>query len=232
MARARRIAAQEPDSPVGYRLQGDVYMHIRRFDSAVRAYDSALKKGDSANLAIRLYEARRAAGKGALDFAESWAEKHAGDGAAQRLLASAYLHAGRNDEAMEIYQRLLKTAPRDTTSLNNIALLYQAKDDPRALVYAKRAYDAEPTHPATIDTYGWILVQRGDAEGGLKFLRNAKLRAPFVPEIRYHLAVALNVLGKPDEAKQELEAALSFGHLFEGIAEARALLAELTGPPR
>jgi Flp pilus assembly protein TadD len=232
MARARRIAAQEPDSPVGYRLQGDVYMHMRRFDSAVRAYDSALKKGDSANLAIRLYEARRAAGKGALDFAERWAEKHAGDGAAQRLLASAYLHAGRNDEAMEIYQRLLKTAPRDTTSLNNIALLYQAKDDPRALVYAKRAYDAEPTHPATIDTYGWILVQRGDAEGGLKFLRNAKLRAPFVPEIRYHLAVALNVLGKPDEAKQELEAALSFGHLFEGIAEARALLAALTGPRR
>src|SRR5690606_31858987 len=145
------------------------------FDAAALAYDSALKKGESTELAIRLYEARRAAGKDGLAFAESWAKKHPADGAAQRLLASAYVHAGRNDEALTIYQRILKSEPRDITALNNMALLYQAKGDPRALTFAQRAWEAEPNHPAMLDTYGWILVLQGNAEAGLKHLRNARL---------------------------------------------------------
>ena len=132
---------------------------------------------------------------------------------------------------MEIYNRLLQKAPNSPPLLNNIALLYQKAGDSRAIEFAKRAYDAAPTSE-TMDTYGWILVRAGRIDEGLPLLRDAKLRAPKVPEIRYHLAVALNAQGRKEAARRELREALLTGLSFEGKADAQALWAKLTSDKR
>ncbi len=46
--------------------------------------------------------------------------------------------------------------------------------------------------------------------------------------MRYHIAVALDRLDKPAEARRELEKALRNGGGFPGASEAQALLQKLT----
>jgi thioredoxin-like negative regulator of GroEL len=53
------------------------------------------------------------------------------------------------------------------------------------------------------------------------------LRAPEAPEIRFHIAFALNKLGRHEDARQELSTALKTGQFFDGAGEARQLLGEL-----
>lgn len=228
MARARTVAKLDRRSQIGVMLQGDVNMRRRNYDAALRAFSAALKKAPSPTLAVRVYRARVATGRSPLEFAQRWAAQYPDDVVSQRLLATAFADAGRDDDAIAIYEGLLRKTPKDTVLLNNMALLYQKKDESRALEYAERAYEAAPAQPAVMDTYGWILVQQGQMDEGTALLRNALLRAPGVPEIHYHLAVALNKSGKKEEARRELRAALQFGHQFEGIAEARRLLKQLT----
>lgn len=61
----------------------------------------------------------------------------------------------------------------------------------------------------------------------MPLLRDARLRAPQNPDIRYHLAAVLAGKGRKAEARSELEAALQGNHGFESEAQARQLLEAL-----
>ena len=228
---AQKVISLDDTVPTGHMLIGDVSMRQRQYDAAILAYDKALGLKELPELVFRAFNARRAAGRGSFEFAEAWAAKRPDDPMSQRLLATAHADAGRFGDAVEIYNRLLQKAPNSPPLLNNIALLYQKAGDSRAIEFAKRAYDAAPTSE-TMDTYGWILVRAGRIDEGLPLLRDAKLRAPKVPEIRYHLAVALNAQGRKEAARRELREALLTGLSFEGKADAQALWAKLTSDKR
>ena len=135
---------------------------------------------------------------------------------------------GQLEDGAAHHEKLLEERPNDVGILNNLAWTYHRLGDPRAVSIAERAYSLAPNVAATIDTLGWILVQQGNPERGLPLLREAHARASRESAVRYHLAVALNQLGRVDEARTELEAALEGGGNFDGEAEARALLRRLT----
>lgn len=232
MDRARTVALLKPDASTSHQMMGDVHMRRNAFANAVRAYQSAFKKSPNTRLATKLYQARRAAGQRALSFVVDWAKKNVADDGAQRLLAIAYADAGKNRKAAGLFERLLSKAPQDSGLLNNIALLYQKLGDPKALDFAQRALAREPNRPEFMDTYAWLLVQRGEAGRGLRILRNAQLRSPDSPDIRYHIAVALNALGQKDEALREVRAVIESGKLFDGISDARRLFATLSSEKR
>ena len=70
-------------------------------------------------------------------------------------------------------------------------------------------------------------MQRGDLEGGLRHLRDARLRSPGSGDIRYHLAFALAKSGRKPEAKTELSAALGGAAKLQITPEVKKLMTEL-----
>ena len=90
-----------------------------------------------------------------------------------------------------------------------------------------RAHRLAPKDPAIQDTLGWILVEQGQVDKGLRQLRDARLRDPQNPEIRVHLAAALAKSGRRDEAKREVEELLKSAPPTEIAAAARKLEREV-----
>ncbi|MCP4934764.1 MAG: PEP-CTERM system TPR-repeat protein PrsT, partial [bacterium] len=119
--------------------------------------------------------------------------------------------------------------PDDPSLLNNLAMLYQMAGDARALETAKKAYQLAPTDPFVADTLGWVLISNGRPEEGLRYLREAQSRNASLPDIGYHLALALHALGRDGEAKRELERITRGGREFQDRAAAEELLRKLSG---
>ena len=72
-----------------------------------------------------------------------------------------------------------------------------------------------------------MLVQKGDVTQGLKLLRNAQARSNNQPEVGFHIAVALDALGRHKEALREIEAVLALGKKFDDEEAARELMERL-----
>jgi putative PEP-CTERM system TPR-repeat lipoprotein len=230
--RARSIIAARPSEAVGHRLLGDIALAQTNATAAVGSYRSALKlQADSDNV-LRLYRAYFAAGqdRAALDFLESWSRTNPRDALSARALADGYLRTGNLTAARVRYEALLKSDPDNPALLNNLANVLDRQGDPRALEYAQRAHERAPQSAAAQDTLGWLLVKQGQLEAGLRHLREARLRAPQVPEIRYHLAAALAQMGRTDEARVELNEALREKVAFEEVEAARELWKKLSTP--
>jgi tetratricopeptide (TPR) repeat protein len=145
-----------------------------------------------------------------------------------RALADGYLRIGDLPAAKLWYERLLARRADDAFALNNFAQVLFRQGDAAALGHAERAHKLAPEAAAIQDSLGWMLVQRGQHDAGLRHLREARLRDPKSPEIRYHLAVALAQAGRNKEARAELERALQAGAAFAEAGEARKLMQTLS----
>jgi Flp pilus assembly protein TadD len=198
---------------------------------AIAGYKAALGRESSTENAMRLYQALVQSGdrRAATAFVESWTRTYPRDSVAQRALADAYGREGNPAGARAAYEQVLRLEGDDAAVLNNLANILASQGDKRALELAERAHRLAPRDAAVQDTLGWILVQQGQLDAGLRHLREARLRAPENPEIRYHLAAALVRFGRREEARRELEPALREGIAFEGRAEAQKLSQELAG---
>jgi Flp pilus assembly protein TadD len=71
------------------------------------------------------------------------------------------------------------------------------------------------------------LLAQGEAGKALTYLSAASLSAPKNPDIQYHLAVALNRLGRTADAQATLETLLGPGVTFSDKTEAEKLLQQL-----
>lgn len=226
---AERARELRPESGLGEELLGDVHMAVGRHAAAMAAYERAAQQRPAAEVIIKLYRARLQAGEpGALATLERWARAHPGDRRLQHALAEARIQAGELRAAAEQYEQLLASDGEDPDAHNNLALLALALGEPaRALEHAQAAFALRPQRADIIDTLGWVLVRSGEPQRGLNYLRDAHARAARNREIRYHIAVALDALGRTAEARAELEAILGEEAGFHGADEARGLLARL-----
>jgi tetratricopeptide (TPR) repeat protein len=166
-------------------------------------------------------------GKAAIQLAEQWMKTHPADARTQRALADGYARTGNFAAAKKAYEGLLKITPDDGGALNNLANVLLRLKDPAAIPVAERAVAKFPGNASAIDTLGWALYIGGQTDKALQLLRDARLRDPAHPEIRFHLASVLAQTGRKTEAREELEAALKGGQNFESRVEAAALLKTL-----
>ncbi|MBU2894046.1 PEP-CTERM system TPR-repeat protein PrsT [Colwellia sp. D2M02] len=78
-----------------------------------------------------------------------------------------------------------------------------------AINHAQKAYELMPLNAAINDTLGWLHVQTGNIEQGLGLLREASARDAQNGEIYYHLAYALTLLERKEQAYQAYQKATS-----------------------
>ncbi len=229
LATATRLRELRPDAALGDRLYGDAVAFSGRHADAVRAYRAGLAKADDPALAVRLYRARVAQGdvREAVAELEQWLSQRAPAVDALRALADGYLRLDRVAPALDAYQTLARELPEDAGVLGALARLHLRLGRADALALAERAHALDGRNADTLDALGWVLVHEGRAEQGLRYLRDAQNRAAREPRIRYHVAAALARLGREDEARRELRRLLDGEPHFEGVEDARSLLAEL-----
>lgn len=228
---ARQIQKQSPKSHIGYQAEGDIYLKTRDYPKAIDKYKAALKKFENSELVARLSTAYDASGKNKENskLLEGWVVKNPLDNKIILLLASHYQKINNKDNAIKYYLKSLEISPKNIVALNNVAWIYQQIKNPKAIEYAERAYDIAPDNPAIADTYGWLLVNEGDANKGLNILQQAVVQAPHMQEIHYHLAFGMFKTGRKNEARTELERLLKKGDDFPNADQAKSLLKQIKG---
>lgn len=227
--RAREIVAKHPKRAIGHSLLGDIAVARNQSAVALEAYRRAHQTEPSSDTLLRLFSAMGSqdGGKPALQLAEQWMKSHPADARIQRALSDGYARIGNFTAAKKAYESLLKLKPDDGAALNNLANVLLRLKDPGAISVAEQAVARFPGNANAIDTLGWALYLGGQTDKALQLLRDARLRDPTHPEIRFHLATVLARTGRITEAREELEAALKGGRSFESAGEAAILLKSL-----
>lgn len=228
-ARARKVTDKHPKLAFGYLMRGDIAVFRRQPAAAQEAYRRAHQAQPSSTTLLKLFSvlAGQDNGRPAVQLAEQWLKANPKDATVTRELAGIKARARDFGGARRAYEALLALHPDDTEAMNNLANVLHRLKDPGALKMAEAALAKAPGDPNVIDTIGWILLQAGQTDRALQFLRDARLRAPDNPEIRYHLAEALARTNRRAEAREEVEQALKSARPFAQRADAEALRSRL-----
>jgi Flp pilus assembly protein TadD len=144
------------------------------------------------------------------------------------VLAERKRAAGDLDGAIRIYEAALAKAPNNVVIVNNLAVVYDAKQSPKAVEYAARAYKLAPKESAIADTYGWILFRQGKVNEALPLLKEALKGLPDNAEVQYHAAAALAKTGDKEEAARLVKKALAGTLPADQKAEAQKLQQQLS----
>ncbi len=208
-------------------LKGDVYLAAGQLDAAVQAYTEAAATAPSWLLVERLTAAYARQGRRdeARAAVAAWVGQHPDDASAIQMLGDLDIEGGKLDLAETELKAVLAKQPRNPVALNNLAWLYQIRGDAQARPTAEQAYLLDPT-PQSADTLGWILTRGGDPKHGLVLLRQAAAAGD--PRIAYHLGVALNDVGRKDDAVKVLKAVAGTQGDFTEKTDAQHLLGQLT----
>ncbi|MCB1737770.1 MAG: PEP-CTERM system TPR-repeat protein PrsT [Gammaproteobacteria bacterium] len=229
MATIAAIQKDNPENPLGFQLQGDLLMGESREKEALAEYRKAYALAPNSTLVTQMFRATRnvEGEEPAREILEQWLRNNPKDTDARVLLAISYRESNDPFGAIREYREILKVRPNDHVALNNLAILLRQENNPRAIEYAKRAFEAKPDSPAAADTYGWMLVQEGQADRAVPILLVAVEGVRNVPEVRYHYAFALYQSGDFKGARKELQRLMLMKNDFPGRADAEVLLREL-----
>ncbi len=228
---SKKIAALEKGEGGSARvhaLKGDLAAGNGNLAVAIEHYQSALELADSERTIVKLAQAEAALGhsdRAAAIYADGL-QRHPASLAL--TLALAGLHEQNGDDAAAIagYEQVLAQTRDSVIALNNLALLKFKGGDPQAVKLAAEAYKLAAEDPNVQDTYGWLLIQAGDVEQGLKLLQSAAQGLAGDGEVAYHLAVAYSRSKSRKKAVAELERALKLAP-FASRTRAEDLLAAL-----
>jgi Flp pilus assembly protein TadD len=171
-----------PETPEVHRMLGALYLRMRRFQDCARSFERYLALepravGSCPWIGTAYHEL------GDFERAEAWFRKVLGGGP-DRL----------DPEKLEAKRGLALT-------------LHKKGDDASAEpLFREVAKRAKPGEPALADArrfLGEILLSRGDAQGAVLELQQAKAEDPFSPEVAYALARAFAASGDSVRAEEE-----------------------------
>ena len=227
---AADLSKAHPEAAFADEVRGDIATSQNSLEVAVESYSLAYEKTPSARLARKLYQSHLHLGdtSSALAVLQQWLDGHHEDLQIRRLYAQALIAAGQQSQALSEYLVVIEHEPTSVTALNNVAWLYQQQGNyTDGVKYAERAHRIAPESPEVTDTLGWLLVLNGKTNRGLLLLQEARIKAPHIPDIHYHMAAALAKAGRRDEAHKELSRLLNSHKSFTDREKAAALLDQL-----
>ena len=235
---ARAALARSPQNPELHQILGEVLLAQKQPEAAAAALEEALtinpNDPQALGLLIRAY----------LLLPDKTAtlkklEDKATDPQAPVFfplaLAQLYERLGEGDQAIAIYEGLLKPQVAPVLVKNNLAyLLAEHRPSPENLARAQKIaaeiLEDNPEDFRILDTLGWIYCRQNDFAKGKLYLEKAITKAPKNPEIQYHLGFCLGKLGETKAAREALEQALAVNAEFPSRAAAQKLLDSLPKP--
>lgn len=131
----------------------------------------------------------------------------------QELLADAYYKGGKTQKAFDLFEQLLAQNPENIMVLNNYAYFLSLENQQldKAEEMSRKTIEKEPKSSTYLDTYAWVLYQKGEYARALdcihKAIANLKEEAPS-SEMWEHYGDILYKLGKKVQAKKEWQKAL------------------------
>ncbi len=118
-------------------------------------------------------------------------------------------HVHDSAAALRILVPLIQAHPNNATALNLAGYLLAERkerlDD--AQTWLARARELSPGDPAVLDSWGWLMLQRGRTRDAIRALDKASRYAPREPEILLHLATAWATDHQPKTAARLLDRA-------------------------
>jgi predicted Zn-dependent protease len=229
IAEARKVQKEHPDRALGFAIEAEVLGAQNKWPEAAAAYQQAMAHQPLPILVIARYNALQKAGKSAeaTEISQKWLKENPKDSTFRSFLGDQSQIKKDYRAAVLHYQDALKNDADNTVILNNLAFALTELGDPKASEIAERAYVQAPFNPDVIDTFGWALLQTGDAARGLELLRAASSLAPANQEIRLHFAKALIKSGDKASARRELEPLTKLEQSSPIRADAEKLLGTL-----
>ncbi len=115
--------------------------------------------------------------------------------------------AGRRDEAIQHYLRAAASGSTNPEVYNAAAwaIVDSGIGDPaEAVRLAERSLEMRPSHPDTLDTYGWALYRAGRVTDAVAPLEQALSEKPDIYCVHYHLGMAYLALGDTSRAVHQL----------------------------
>ena len=226
VATARNYAAKYPGTD-GDLLVADTLNTLKRYDEATAILTKSLATKPDNRIVLRLSQIAVTTGDAtkALKVLSDWLVKNPNDTGVRQQYGSLLLITGNAPSARKEFETVLKTAPDDAVSLNNLGWIIQKEDPARAMAMVSHAVAIAPRTAEIVDTLGWMKIQGPDHPGGLKLLQRAHDLDKENPQIGYHLAVALDQSGKRADAKALLQSVLARNPRFEGVEDAKQLVA-------
>jgi len=207
---SREVQKQRPDAAVGYLFEGDVHVAAGNWDQAIPAFQGALQRANTNDVAIRLHRAQVRAGK--VDEAEktatAWLQAQPDDVVMKTYLAENALAQNKLGDAETLYREIVAVQPDNALVLNNLAWVAGQLKQADAIELAERALALAPNNAAILDTLGMLQMEIGEHDKGLANLRQAVDSAPTLAALRLNLARAYIQLERKADAIKELDEVL------------------------
>lgn len=131
------------------------------------------------------------------------------------MLADAYYNTKDYEASDEYFEKSLKLAPENASTLNNYAYYLSERgvrlEDAEKM--SKRSLELAPDLPTFLDTYGWILYKQGNHKKAKEYIEKAiqKEEQAASGTLWDHLGDANYQLGNKDEALENWKKAKELG---------------------
>jgi len=120
---------------------------------------------------------------------------------AHNNLGAVLMDAGKYDQAMRHFQKVLEIRPRYPIAHNNAGNLYALrKDYDRSVDHFRKAVQYAPNYYEARRNWGDVLMQKGDPDGALALYEPLRTLNPVDPELLNNIGVAWVCKGDPDRA--------------------------------
>ncbi len=225
------LAKDGANRPAMRGMRGNILMTTNKYADAGAAFAAEYKIEPSGDLAARAAQAFGAAGKPELGrpLLVEWLATHPDEMAPLQILVTLDIGAKKYDDAERTLKHVLEVQPNNVPALNNLAWIYQQKNDTQAQSLAHKAYLLSPT-PQVADTLGWILTTQGKPDVALMLLRQASSQLLTDGTVQFHYATALNAVGQKDEAISVLRPIVLGNAVFDEKTAAKRMFDELSVP--
>jgi arylsulfatase A-like enzyme/tetratricopeptide (TPR) repeat protein len=228
---AREAVQERPTMPLGHSLLAQGLLESGRTAEAIEVMRKARTQGMASDALLRqlgLTLAEEGKITEAIEVLRPVAETEDTD--AMNALALAYSEAGRQRDAWELLQKVLKLDPDNARACEQLGLVeLRLGHWPQARDWSRRAVERQRQLPRAWNNLGVSLWQLGDKEKAVDAWQQAVDYDPRLWDALWNLGLKAAELGRTPQARRALErfAAGAPARYGEDVATAREMLRRL-----